>query len=194
MLYEMLTGELPFRGSSRMVLQQVVNDEPTSPRKFVSHLPTDLETICLKAMEKDSAKRYQSAEELNAELTRFLNGQPILARPISSVDRAWRWCRRNPRVAILSAALLLSLLAGLFGVTSQWQRAEKNAASAVAAADQARAAAEEAEAAAQREKLAAEAERSEKLKAEKAEQLAAESAEEARLQACLLYTSDAADE
>lgn len=183
MLYEMLTGELPFRGSSRMVLQQVINDEPTSPRKFVSHLPTDLETICLKAMEKDHAKRYQSADELLAELTRFLNGQPIEARPISSFDRTWRWCRRNPKVAALSAALLVSLLVGLFGVTTQWQRAEKNAADALVAVDHAKAAAESAEAALEREKLAVEAERAEKLKAEKAELQAARSAEEAQLQA-----------
>ncbi len=105
-LYEMLTGELPFRGSSRMVLHQVVHDDPSSPRKFVSHIPTDLETICLKCMEKDRANRYHTASDLADELDRFLNGKPILARPTSSLDRAWRSCRRNPVVAVLSALLL----------------------------------------------------------------------------------------
>ncbi len=130
MLFEMLTGELPFRGTSRMVIEQVIHNDPPSPRKLVSHLPSDLETICMTCMQKDPAKRYQTASQLADELHRFLTGQPILARRISSLDRARRWCQRNPVVSSLASLLILSLLAGLFGVATQWRRAERNSAMA----------------------------------------------------------------
>ena len=117
-LYQMLTGELPFRGSSRMIVQQVIQDEPTSPRRLASEVPIDLETICLKCLEKEPAKRYQSAAELANELCRFNNGQPILARPISSLGRGWRWCRRNPVLSGLLTSLFVSMFLGLAGVTN----------------------------------------------------------------------------
>jgi eukaryotic-like serine/threonine-protein kinase len=123
-LYEALTGEVPFRGKPHLVLQQVLADEPRPPRQLNDSVPRDLETICLKAMAKEPARRYQTAADLALELRRFLRGEPIVARPVGRVERWWRWCRRNPRVATLSAALLLSLFGGLAAVTWQWRRAQ----------------------------------------------------------------------
>ena len=111
-LFELLTGEVPFRGNQRMMVVQILQDEPPSPRKLQARIPRDLETICLKCLEKAPGKRYQTAEELAAELGRFLHGEPILARPIGRSERLWRWCRRQPVVAGLAAAVALTLVAG----------------------------------------------------------------------------------
>ena len=81
-LYEMLTGDVPFKGEKQMLIVQIQTDEPLSPRKRYATIPRDLETICLKCLEKSPDKRYQSAGELSAELKRFLEGKPIKARPI----------------------------------------------------------------------------------------------------------------
>jgi WD40 repeat protein/serine/threonine protein kinase len=116
-LYELLTGELPFRGSKLMLLYQVRCEEPRPPRRVNDKIPRDLETICLKCLEKAPERRYGTAAELAAELRRFLAGTPILARPIGQVERAWRWCRRNPAVAGLLSAVLL-LLVSVAVVTS----------------------------------------------------------------------------
>lgn len=115
MLYELLTGERPFRGSLHMLIQQIIEDDPPSPRKLDSRVARDLETICLKCLEKQPARRYGSAQELADELHRFLHGEPIVARPISRVERGWRWCRRNPLPAGLLAmclGLFVALVAG----------------------------------------------------------------------------------
>jgi WD40 repeat protein/tRNA A-37 threonylcarbamoyl transferase component Bud32 len=109
-LYQLLTGELPFRGTQRMLLHQVLHDEPRSPRSLNDRIPRDLETICLKAMAKEPRRRYQSARELGDDLRRFLKGEPIQARPVSRGEKLWRWCRRNPVVASLLAAVLLLLV------------------------------------------------------------------------------------
>jgi serine/threonine protein kinase/WD40 repeat protein len=111
-LYELLTGEAPFRGETRMLIVQILRDEPPSPRKLNSHVTRDLETICLKCLQKDPQRRYQTAAALAADLRRFLAGEPIEARPVSSVERAWRWCRRNPAVATSLSLLAASLLIG----------------------------------------------------------------------------------
>jgi WD40 repeat protein/tRNA A-37 threonylcarbamoyl transferase component Bud32/tetratricopeptide (TPR) repeat protein len=110
-LYEMLTGELPFRGNVRMLLHQVLNDEPRPPRKLNDTIPRDMETMCLKAMGKETTRRYQSAGQLAEELRRFLNNEPIRARPVGRIERTWRWCRRNPATALMAStiALLLSI-------------------------------------------------------------------------------------
>jgi serine/threonine-protein kinase len=105
----MLTEELPFRGSAGSLHFQVLHTDPPSPRKLNESVPRDLETICLKCLEKDAAKRYQTAQELADELRRFQRGEPILSRPISRAERAWRWCRRHPMSAI--AAGLLAVIA-----------------------------------------------------------------------------------
>jgi eukaryotic-like serine/threonine-protein kinase len=108
MLFEMLTGEAPFRGNVRAILDQKVSHDPPSPRTYDRGLPKDLETICLKCLEREPQKRYQSALELAEELRRFSIGEPIRARPISRVERVWRWCRMRPVVAGLLASLFLS--------------------------------------------------------------------------------------
>jgi serine/threonine protein kinase/formylglycine-generating enzyme required for sulfatase activity len=112
-LYESLTGELPFRGAPHMVLRQIERDEPRPPRQLNDSVPPDLETICLKAMAKEPGRRYQSAREFADDLRRWLAGESIRARPVGSVEKVWRWCRRNPRVAALSSLVtaLLAILA-----------------------------------------------------------------------------------
>ena len=118
-LFEMLTGELPFRGNARMLVHQVINDEAPSPRRLNNSVPRDLETICLKCLEKLPAKRYASARDLAGDLKRFLAGLPILARPVTRLQHAWQCCKRNRLVTVLSAGLLLTLVTGLVGVTVQ---------------------------------------------------------------------------
>src|SRR5260370_22452890 len=110
-LYEMLTGELPFRGNRRMLLLQVLQDEPRPPRRLNRNIPRDLETVCLKAMAKEPRGRYRTAAELAADLQRFLKKEPILARSIGRPERCWRWCRRNPGTASLTGMIgVLSLI------------------------------------------------------------------------------------
>jgi hypothetical protein len=127
-LYEMLVGELPFRGNIRMVLQQVLEDEPRSIRRLNDRVPRDLETIVLKCMEKEPHNRYQNAGELADELERFLTHRPIAARPIGRMERSWRWCKRHPLVASLTAGIIAVVAIGFAGVTWQWlatKRAEQ---------------------------------------------------------------------
>lgn len=114
-LFELLTGEKPFRGASRMLLEQVIHDDAPSPRKFNGRIPRDLETVCLKCLEKDPGRRYVSAAAVAEELRRVLQGQPVLARPISRIERASRWGKRNPVVASLlaTAAVLLAAIAAV---------------------------------------------------------------------------------
>ncbi len=125
-LFELLTGERPFRGNIRMMLQQVVEDEPPSPRKLNSRVPLDLETICLKCIEKETDRRYQTAQGLAEDLRRYLSGKPIVARPVGSIERAWRWCRRNPVVAGLATFAIACLLFGLIASTVGYVRAKRN--------------------------------------------------------------------
>jgi eukaryotic-like serine/threonine-protein kinase len=114
-LYELLAGELPFRGSVPMLLHQVINDEARSPRWLNDHIPRDLETICLKAMAKSPGRRYASAGDMAGDLRRFLNGLPILARPVGRRERALKWVRRRPAVAALLATVAGLLLAVTVG-------------------------------------------------------------------------------
>jgi len=124
-LFELLTRELPFRGEKRMLILQILHDEPPSPRKLNGRVPKDLATICLKCLEKDPARRYGSARELAEELRRHVAGQPIHARPISSFARGWRWCRRNPLPAGL-AAVVLALLSStaIVATIAAWRIAQ----------------------------------------------------------------------
>jgi WD40 repeat protein/Flp pilus assembly protein TadD len=110
-LYQLLTGELPFRGTQRMLLHQVLHDEPRRPRSLNEHIPRDLETICLKAMAKDPGRRYATARELADDLRRWLKGEPIQARLAGRAERAVRWVRRHPAPAALVAVSGLALLA-----------------------------------------------------------------------------------
>jgi len=110
-LYQLLTGDLPFRGNTRMLLHQVLHDDPRPPRRLNDRIPRDLETICLKAMAREPGRRYASALEMADDLRRFLGGEPIRARPVGRTEKLARWARRNPIVASLTAAVVLLLLA-----------------------------------------------------------------------------------
>jgi eukaryotic-like serine/threonine-protein kinase len=125
-LYQALTGEIPFRGAPHLVLRQVIEEDPLPPRRLSDRVPRDLETICLKAMAKEPARRYPSSSALAGDLRHWFNGEPIQARPVGLFERAYRWARRNPRVAGLAAALILVFTAGFLGVVWQWRRAERN--------------------------------------------------------------------
>ena len=110
-LFQLLTGDLPFRGSIQMLLRKVINDEPPGPRWLDGRLPRDLDTICLKCMEKDPSRRYATADELETDLRRYLAGKPIAARRVGALGRALRWARRNRAVAMLVAATVTALTA-----------------------------------------------------------------------------------
>jgi eukaryotic-like serine/threonine-protein kinase len=107
-LYEMLVGRPPFQGGKALeTLELVRSQEPVPPTRLQPKVPTDLETICLKALQKEPAKRFPDAAAMADDLLRFLNGEPIVARAVSSPERFWRWCKRNPRLAVLGAAVVL---------------------------------------------------------------------------------------
>src|SRR5580765_848599 len=115
-LYHLLTGRPPFVGETLTdTLQDVVNTEPVSPRLLNPSVPRDLETLCLKCLEKEPARRYPTAQALAEDLDRFLRHEPIHARPIGPTARLWRWCRRKPLVASLGAVTLILLLAVAIG-------------------------------------------------------------------------------
>jgi serine/threonine protein kinase len=116
-LYELLASERPFRGNRRMLILQVLEDEPRPPRQLNDKVPRDLETICLKAMAKAPARRYSSAQELADDLRRYLRGESIRARPIGRLRRFGRWCKRNPVAAGVVLAPLLSSVFGLWQLT-----------------------------------------------------------------------------
>jgi serine/threonine protein kinase len=117
-LYEMLTLRPAFQDSHRpRLIGRVLHDDPPRPRKLDPHIPRDLETIILKAIAKEPADRYQTAEALAEDLRRFLEDRTIQARRSSTSERTWRWCRRNPLVASLGVALGLILSGSVIGLT-----------------------------------------------------------------------------
>jgi WD40 repeat protein/serine/threonine protein kinase/ribosomal protein S27E len=123
-LYELLGGELPFRGSRMMMLHQVLNEEPRSPRKLNDKIPRDLETICLKAMAKTADRRYPTARAFGDDLRRFLNHEPIKARPVPAWEHAWNWVKRHPATTALFAVSAVALL-GVVGLSLRLAFAEK---------------------------------------------------------------------
>jgi WD40 repeat protein len=113
-LYHLLAGRAPFAAATPLeILRQVVEREPSRPSSINARVDRDLEIICLKCLQKDPSRRYGSAEAMAEDLERWLDGRPILARPAGSVERFWRWSRRNPAIAGLSALVLLVLLAAV---------------------------------------------------------------------------------
>ena len=123
-LYCLLTGRPPFQAATPMdTVLQVINDEPAPPRRLNPSIPRDLETICLKCLEKAQGKRYASATALQEDLGRYLDGKPTLARPVTKVERAAKWARRRPAIAALLAVLAVVTALGLGGVLWQWREA-----------------------------------------------------------------------
>jgi len=125
-LYELLTGRPPFRGTTTLeTLEQVKGAEPVSPSQLVSGLPRDIETICLTCLQKEPGKRYASAAALAEDLRRFQAGEPIRARRSGGAERAWRWCRRNPIVAGLVGGIVMALVLGTAVSTALAIRADR---------------------------------------------------------------------
>jgi tetratricopeptide (TPR) repeat protein len=109
-LFELLTGERPFGGNIQMLMHRVMNEEPRNPRSFNNYVPADLETICLKAIDKERSRRYQTAQQLADDLHRWLRLEPIQARRSGKPERIYRWCRRKPwQAAAIALALLLAV-------------------------------------------------------------------------------------
>ncbi|MBI3415424.1 MAG: protein kinase [Verrucomicrobia bacterium] len=133
-LYFLLTARPPFQGETlEATLHAALHVEPIAPRLLNASVPRDLETICLKCLEKEPAKRYASAQELADELGRFLRDEPIHARPVTRVEQAWRWCRRKPAlaallavVAILGFVIAIGLPVFTFQINRERQHAEEN--------------------------------------------------------------------
>lgn len=124
-LYHLLTGHRPFAAAHVIdILDQVRNKEPVSPRRLNPTIPRDLETICLRCLQKVPGRRYSSAEALAGDLRRWLDGRTILARPVSRAEKTWRGCRRRPAVAALAVALMFTLSAGFLGMVLLWRHAE----------------------------------------------------------------------
>src|SRR5262249_22021665 len=137
-LYQLLAGQPPFRGTTPFeVLRALAHAEPVPPRRFRPHLPRDLETITLKAIEKDPARRYPTAAAMADDLERFLTSRPIQARPPSVADRLIKWAARRPGLAALAALLVAVTLLAFAGITALWV-------DAAASRDRARASAAEA--------------------------------------------------
>jgi WD40 repeat protein len=137
--YELLTGSPPFRGETPLgTLRQVIESEPERPNHRKPGIDADLETICLKCLEKGPQRRYESALALAEDLERWLRGEPIHARPVGNAERLWRWCQRNPTVGALTATVAVLLMAvaltsGYLGLEAahaaqiaEWRAAEAN--------------------------------------------------------------------
>jgi WD40 repeat protein len=128
-LYECLTGRPPFTGATPLeTLQQVMNSEPTRPRSIDPTVPRDLETIVLKCLEKDPARRYESAAALADDLERWLHGEPIAARPVGAIERTVKWARRRPAAAALLAVSAVAVVGLLTLAGFLWHNAEERAA------------------------------------------------------------------
>ena len=119
-LFQLLTGELPFRGNAQMMIHQVLTEDPPAPRKLNARIPRDLETICLKCMEKVADSRYQTTGEVAEELRRFLRSEFVHARPIGRMTRMWRWCKRNPWAAGVAALVAIIAIAGPLAAFNQY--------------------------------------------------------------------------
>lgn len=157
-LYCLLTGRPAFMAATEFdTLAQLRTQAPVPPTRMRSDVPTDLETICLKCLEKDPAKRYASSQQLAEDINRFLSGRPIVARPVTAAEHGWRWAKRNPWVAGLATALVAMLLISTIAGWTLLARERR----ARATADDKKRLAEEAQGAAQQATLEAESFRDE---------------------------------
>ena len=127
-LYELLVLRPAFESADRLkLIEQVTHQEPARPRSIDPRIPRDLETIVLKAIDKDPQRRYPTAAALAEDLQRFAEDRPIRARRIGTLERAWRWSRRNKAVASLLASLAVVLVGGFAATSLLWLRAERSA-------------------------------------------------------------------
>ena len=126
-LYELLTGQPPFEAETPLeVMRKVLEQEPRRPSSISRRVDRDLETICLKCLEKDPQRRYASADALAEDLERWRRGEPILARPGRTLDHVLKWARRNPAIASLAAAVVVIAVTGFLGVAWAWRQAKAN--------------------------------------------------------------------
>src|SRR5262249_50144151 len=127
-LYRLVAGRPPFQGATPTdVILQVVADDPVPPSRLNAAVPRDLETIVLKCLDKEPAKRYPTANDLADDLTRRLDGEPIVARPVGRVERGVKWVKRNRAVSALLAAVAFSLLGGTAVSYAKYRDAEEQA-------------------------------------------------------------------
>ncbi|MBK9991180.1 MAG: protein kinase [Verrucomicrobia bacterium] len=133
-LYELLTGRPPFVGETVMdTLRQASECTPAKPSSIVNQTPRDLETVCLKALEREPAARYKTASALADDLENWLSGRPIRARPVSAAEQLWRWARRNPLPAALGVILALAITTLAVGATIAAVKIDRSRNRAVAA-------------------------------------------------------------
>jgi hypothetical protein len=126
-LYALLTGRAPFSGDSIVeTIDAVRNRPPEPPRRLNAAVPRDLETICLKCLEKDPRRRYPTAQALAEDLKAWLESRPIAARRVGVLERAWLWCQRRPAIAALPAAVLLAAVGGTGTVIAVQRRANRD--------------------------------------------------------------------
>ena len=125
-LYECLSGSTPFRGRPLDVLRQHRDQDPIAPSEMNRDVPRDLDVICLKAIEKDPARRFRTAKEFADDLDCFLQGRPIKARSISALQRSIRWAKRNQTLAALLGLLFVVLLVGTIISSTLWLLSDRN--------------------------------------------------------------------
>ncbi len=142
--YHLLTGRAPFQAANiAETIRQIIDKDPVAPRLLNTAIDRDLETICLKCLEKDPVRRYATCADLADDLSRYLHGRPIVARPVGMAERMWRWCRRNPIpaslsgvAALLALATMLSIVVGYRSTTAALSVSEARLQQALAVVDE----------------------------------------------------------
>ncbi len=175
-LYELLTGRVPFSGKTvAETIRMVASEQPTSPRHFNGKVPRDLETICLRCLQKESKKRYQTSRELSDDLGAFLSGKPIRARRVGEIERTWMWAKRNPTIFTTLVGFVMTLILAVIVSISFALESKDKAYQATITAVQARSAAKQAQNEKQRADAFAEEAAKNAKKSKEAEELARQS-------------------